>query len=200
MKIKSFVEKYYLSFFIIFGFLILVIFWNLGLGNLINSIELLTYDWRAQIATDKGPFHDKFFAADKNIVLLSADDISFSKLDKYSNDIGVGRWPWKRETWASVIDYVQKGNPKAIIFDIKFEGIEGNSVENKNSDMALSKSLYGKNVVIAVAATIDRKTSCKDQVNDIIKQTQKHHLLDKLTQNNLDLIIDSWWQSHSDSQ
>jgi adenylate cyclase len=188
---KSFMEKHLIHFLAVACFFILIIVWNLGLEKLISSVELLTYDWRAQIATDKGPLNEKFMPADTNIVILSADDLSFSKLDKYSDKLGIGRWPWKRKTWASVVDYVQQGNPRAIIFDIKFEGIEGNSKENQNSDNALSKSLKSKNIVLAVAATIDRKILGQKQITEIINQAEKHNVVDKISQNKLDLIIDT---------
>lgn len=45
-------------------------------------------------------------------------DIDESSLKRMSNDFG--RWPWPRDTLASVLDYLERQQPAAIVWDILF--------------------------------------------------------------------------------
>jgi adenylate cyclase len=120
--------------------LFVIIGWFAGLRELLNNLEMLTYDWRARIATDGGPLSRGFSRASKDIVLLSADDYTFRELAKYP-ELKVGRWPWPRKVWGDVVNFLSKGNPKAIVFDIKFESSEGYTKEQIESEKYFLDSL-----------------------------------------------------------
>lgn len=98
------------------------------LGGLIDNIELKSYDWRAQRAVkdQKKP---------SDVVLLVVDDISLQNV--VSNpEIGLSRWPWPRGVQADIIKYLENAGVKAIVYDIIFEGTEGNNPYNVMSDDA----------------------------------------------------------------
>ena len=166
---------------------LVLILWAAVLKPLLNNIEIMTYDWRAAIGVDKGPFNSKFSHADKNIVLLSADDYSFQTLSKYP-ELGVGRWPWQREVWGDVVDYIAKGKPKAIVFDVKFEGKEGILKDNIESDRYFSKVVgQNKNTVLGVALSYPRL-----KISDSIEKIQNQQnlptdMLDSLINDELKL-------------
>ncbi|MDD3150256.1 MAG: CHASE2 domain-containing protein, partial [Candidatus Gastranaerophilales bacterium] len=163
---------------LIISFILLT--WALGLKDFFKSIEMLSYDWRARISIDKGPFNSKFSKADENIVLLSADNYTFEKFSQFPQS-GIGRWPWRRQVWADVVNFVAKGNPKAIIFDIKFEGAEGDLKENKLSDNHLVQAISkNQNIILGTALSFPRDMLKKEvhgisQNNNISNQS-----LDKL--------------------
>ncbi len=54
-------------------------------------------------------------APDPRIVIVDIDEASLARMGKE-----FGRWPWPRDTLASVLDYVEKQQPAAIVWDIIF--------------------------------------------------------------------------------
>lgn len=94
--------------------------------SLWEQLELITYDIRAKIATDNGPFNNKFKHADKKIVLISIDDYSRKEIAK-NPQLDLGSFPWRRNVWAGVVDFIEKGQPKAILFDLIFNDLNENS-------------------------------------------------------------------------
>ncbi len=114
-------------------------------ASLFEKLELMTYDFRARISTDKGLFGDKFKHADKNIALVVVDDNSRREIANYPQ-LNLGSWPWRRSVWADVINYIEKGQPKAIIFDLTFN----NYNEDIQNDIKLSNTLKKyDNIVLA---------------------------------------------------
>ena len=87
---------------------------NTTLNNIITSFfevaENRTFDYRQSLkVTHKRPLPSK------DIVVLAIDDSSLEMLwDKY------GEWPIPRKVYANVINYLEKSNPKAIVFDLLF--------------------------------------------------------------------------------
>jgi adenylate cyclase len=53
--------------------------------------------------------------ASRDIVLVKIDDVSVDRMDKA---LGLGRWPWGRDTYALLLQYFERARPKAIAFDI----------------------------------------------------------------------------------
>ncbi len=149
-----------------------VLLFNLGVNKLFESAEMMTYDWRAKLAIDSGPLNKKFAKADDNIIILSADNYTFSKIGDFP-ELKIGRLPWSRSIWGEVIRFVSKGNPKAVVIDMKFEGIEGGSSENKRSDKALADALnQSENDVLAIALSSPR-VLLKKQVDIVVEQYNK---------------------------
>ena len=73
-----------------------------------ESAELKTLDLRFRALRDAAD-------ADTSIVIIDVDNLS---LDLARNSLG--RWPWPREVWAMLIDYVNAGGARAIAFDFVF--------------------------------------------------------------------------------
>jgi adenylate cyclase len=73
-------------------------------GGLANS----TYDAmvRARVITQ---------APDPRIVIIDIDETSLARMSKE-----FGRWPWPRDTLATVLDFIEKQQPAAIAWDILF--------------------------------------------------------------------------------
>ncbi|HNN78904.1 MAG TPA: CHASE2 domain-containing protein, partial [Leptospiraceae bacterium] len=59
----------------------------------------------------------------KDIVLIEIDDKTLYEL---GDSPSFGRWPWKRNVYEPLIDYISSGSPKGILFDILFSEITEN--------------------------------------------------------------------------
>ena len=57
--------------------------------------------------------------ADKSIVIIDVDNASFDALKG-----SLGRWPWTRGVWTTVLYHVHQGHPRAVFFDAGFGGEE----------------------------------------------------------------------------
>ncbi len=172
--------------FIVLSIILLMLIWNFGahklsesLSGLLNSIELITYDWRSKLATDKGPFKSRANAEESNIILLTADDYT-SEILSYGNDLNIGRWPWPRKVWGDIVHYINKGNPKAIIFDIKFENKEGISKANEESDHFFAESVKDLNVIIGIALYAHRLDLFKDTKSSRTQSSEYSNAQNKL--------------------
>lgn len=94
--------------------------------SLFERLELKTYDFRSKISIDHGLFNKRFKHADKNIVIVTVDDYSRKEIAKNSQ-LELGSFPWRRDVWAGVVDFIEEGEPKAILFDIPFNELNENS-------------------------------------------------------------------------
>jgi adenylate cyclase len=110
----------------------------INLSPLQRQVELLTHDLRAKAAVDNGLFGNKFMHADKNIVIVAADDTSAKEIANHP-ELGISSWPWPRNTWADVVDFIEEGHPKAVIFDVVFNGLNDNSWNDRIFAQALRK-------------------------------------------------------------
>ena len=107
------------------GLLIFLVFWGMinrrdelvsrslkgkqGHFPLIESAEQLIFDYFFNFYKPKGEY-DK-------VIYLALDDATQFAL---SADKLYGRWPWNRAAWEAILDFVSRGEPKAILFDIIF--------------------------------------------------------------------------------
>jgi adenylate cyclase len=73
-----------------------------------RRIEWISYDWRVQHVSPARP-------APKDIAIVLVDDASLQYMDAR-----VGRWPWPRSVFADLIDFIELGGPRAIVFDMLF--------------------------------------------------------------------------------
>ncbi len=138
--------------------ILLIASWFLFLKSMLSDIETITYDWRAKLATEKSVLGFQFSKHDPDIILLAADDDTTKILENYP-DANLGRWPFPRRIWGNVVNFINEGNPKSIIFDIKFEGAQGQSQRDILSDKHFAESIKNKNVVIATALSEPKKRS-----------------------------------------
>lgn len=80
--------------------------WQAGL---LTPWERVTWDWRAQFWAEPGPNSEKI-----KVVVL--DQASLDWAQRFS---GLG-WPWPRQAYIHIIDYLTKAGAKAVIFDLLF--------------------------------------------------------------------------------
>ncbi len=96
-----------IAFFAVFAFLILK---NANLSTFVDSIENRTFDLRQSILINQGAKK-----ASNDIVIAAIDDATYEYiLDNY------GEWPLSRDIYAKIVNYLEKQNPKAIVFDLMF--------------------------------------------------------------------------------
>lgn len=94
----------------------------LELRGLMESVENYFIDLRHEyIATN----HEY----SRDIVVVDVDE---STLSSFRTEPTLGRWPWKRDVWAPIVEYIANGNPRAILFDVYF---------TEATDKKLDKSL-----------------------------------------------------------
>lgn len=93
------------------AFIIGVLAKNSLFVNFVRDAENKTFDYRQEIVSKKR----STFSAKENISIVTIDDVSFEYLwDKY------GEWPIQRGVYADLIDYLEKSQPKSIVFDLFF--------------------------------------------------------------------------------
>lgn len=134
---------------LILGIVLIVIIFEqlISMTSLIQHLELVTYDLRAKFATDFGPFGKSFKHADNDIVIVTLDDYSRKEIAK-NPQLDLGSFPWRRDVWAGVVDFIEKGEPKAILFDLIFTELNENSWNDRKFAQVLRKN---KNVVLATS-------------------------------------------------
>lgn len=134
---------------IILGIIFLVVLVErlLSATSLLTQLELLTYDFRSKLSIDRGPFGNQFKHADKRIVIVSIDDYSRKEIAK-NKQLDLGSWPWRRNVWAGVVDFIEKGEPKAILFDLIFNDLNENTWNDRRFAQALRQY---DNVVLATS-------------------------------------------------
>jgi adenylate cyclase len=103
----------------------------------VQSLELKTLDWRFHA------LHDPT-RADTNIVILDVDEFSLSELRD-----SVGRWPWPRDVWAMVVQYLNASGARVVAFDVSFWDPD---LRNPAADSAFAEAeAAAGNVVQSVA-------------------------------------------------
>ena len=95
------------------GFGVFLIVAALHASGLLSLAELKALDHRFQHYSDPEE-------AGHDLVLVAVDELS---LEDY------GRWPWPRDRYAFVVDYLKAAGAKAIVFDILFPEADENAEE-----------------------------------------------------------------------
>ncbi|MBF0224502.1 MAG: CHASE2 domain-containing protein [Desulfobacterales bacterium] len=111
--------------------------------NVLNILELKLLDWKFNLRGQQ--------AHSNNIVIVNIDDSSISKL---------GRWPWKRSTFASVIDILDESGVKVIAFDIYFDMDKDKPLDNENVKLVNSVKNSGK-VILPIYFNLNKDESLK---------------------------------------
>ena len=112
-----------------------------------HTVELKTYDWRLVRTADPS-------SARKDIVLVEIDEYSLRNLQQHA-----GRWPWPRVIHASLIEYLNRGNPALIVYDVLFADADlrvgfpygGDTWSGAESDKALADTIRKAGNVILIA-------------------------------------------------
>jgi len=123
---------------------------GLGWAGLLDLPELKTYDWRVRRAADPA-------AVRQDIVLVEINDESIRAVAEAG-----GRWPWARVVLGDAIDFLKRGQPRAIAIDLLItepditEGIPygGDKWTGAESDAALIDSVKNTPGVIMLADAV----------------------------------------------
>ena len=100
----------------------------LGFSGITERLENSLIDFRHQYFNPNHKFSNK-------VVLIDFDE---STCDVLGNNREFGRWPWKRSSYAPLLDMVASGGPNLILFDIMFFEIS-NTQEGLAGDVALGE-------------------------------------------------------------
>jgi len=114
-------------------------------GGALQSLERKTLDARFQ-------YLNRPAAVDSSIVLAAIDGSSFSFA---RNRMKVG-WPWPREYYGTLVDYLHEGGAKAVVFNILFpkSDIPRANVNSKKSDENFAQAMKNAgNVALAMQLT-----------------------------------------------
>jgi adenylate cyclase len=96
----------------------------LVIAGALETPELLVFDGLQR------NFADPREAGD-DILLLTIDQGSLEQVEKSMGH----RYPWPRSLFALMLRFIQKGNPRAVIFDLNFEGVSPGSEEQDGIEM-----------------------------------------------------------------
>jgi adenylate cyclase len=142
--------------------LVLLIGWT----GWLDVVELKTYDWRMRTLAD--------FRVSRGQPLVHPDIVLVEITDAAIRDLSpvVGRWPWPRKVQGMLIDYISRGNPKAIAVDLTFLEPEpestyklaGESITSTESDAALADAARAAGNVIMLADAVDAGLDNAEQV------------------------------------
>lgn len=129
----------------------------LGRAGWTATAEMRAYDWRIRLAAAlrQGSATNR---PHPDIVLVEINDAAIADLSTL-----VGRWPWPRAVHALLIDYLQRGSPKVIVFDVGFWEPErestypflGETITSAMSDAALADAVRQAGNVIFLADAIN---------------------------------------------
>ncbi|MBW1811540.1 MAG: adenylate/guanylate cyclase domain-containing protein [Deltaproteobacteria bacterium] len=86
--------------------------------------ELMVFDVMQRLAADPDE-------ADRDILLLTIDQGSLEKVEKSMGH----SYPWPRSLHALILGYIEKGIPRAVIFDLFFEGRSSGGEEEDRAEM-----------------------------------------------------------------
>lgn len=98
----------------------------------------------------------RFYAAapDPRVVIVDIDEASLAQMAKE-----FGRWPWPRDTLATVLDFIDKQNPQAVVWDVLFSDADRLSPGgDKAFDAAAQRSVYSHFAVVRLPAEYDRQS------------------------------------------
>lgn len=162
------------------AFLIFVL-WLVGqlfnINQFLERSELWSLDLRYKIP-------HQTVKINSNVVILSIDDTSLEVLEDT-----LGRWPWSRDTYTQVINYLESGGVNSIAFDLMFIGYQ-KGFEDK--DIALAKAI-AKNDNVYVSMNFDtRETKAPPKLPDVLKVNLENNSkinLSWLTYSNCRLIL-----------
>jgi adenylate cyclase len=112
-------------------------------GGLANS----TYDTMVRA---------RFYAAapDPRVVIVDIDEASLAQMAKE-----FGRWPWPRDTLATALDFMERQNPQAVVWDVLFSDADRLSPGgDKAFDEAAKRSAHSHFSVVRLPAEYDRQS------------------------------------------
>ncbi len=128
--------------------------------GLLDTAELKLYDWRMRLAADPA-------SVNHDIVLVEINDLSIRDLEPVA-----GRWPWPRVLQSNLIDFIARGKPRVIAYDVILtEQTKGtfpfldHDWTGAESDAALVESVRTAGNVILLANSVDPGTGANQAPN-----------------------------------
>lgn len=135
-------------------FVVLLSLFAFVFKDFFDVIENKFVDFRSSLSTDSGLYSARFKPADKDIVIISINDITRQEVAR-SSELGLTHWPWSRVVWARLINFLEKEQPKAVIVDLNFSNYENLSSNYSYPDMHLADVLgYYDNTILSTALRI----------------------------------------------
>jgi len=108
-------------------------------SGVLQPFENLTWSWRVRLLAAPGPATERI-----RIITLDQSSLDWGRMDN-----GLG-WPWPRETYVYLLDFLARGKPKSIAFDVLFSEPSVYGVED---DQRLAQRINESgNVVLAYKA------------------------------------------------
>ena len=138
------------------GFATAAVILLLGYTGWLETLELKSYDWRMRTIAEWGASNGRPLVH-PDIVLVAINDLSVQELAPV-----VGRWPWPRALMGLLVEYLNRGKPKAVVLDIGYWEPErestydflGQPFSSAKSDQALADAVNrAGNVVVLADAT-----------------------------------------------
>ncbi len=128
----------------------------------LNTLELKTLDVR-QVASERSALPDS------SIVLLAIDQNSLTFFDEQEVS-----WPWPREFYGLMTDFLSRAGAKAIAFDLDFSsrGLDRQESSGMESDMQFAEAMQGSERVVLTA-----HLSVRDSGDHVGSQMLSRHLL-----------------------
>ncbi len=92
--------------------------------------ELVAYDFQAKLLRTEKPVHP-------NVKVILVDEASLKSMSELA-----GRWPWPRAIWSDLLDFLEMGGAKSVLFDVLFL-----EKQNKfNDDALIAATRHSQNV------------------------------------------------------
>jgi diguanylate cyclase len=124
----------------------LALAWALSSTPLLHRLEELALDAQLRLAAQEHHF--------TGAVVIDIDDTSLDVMKPY-----FGNWPYSRDTYALLVDYLSEMGARAVVFDLVLS-------EQQPGDEALRESIRRHaNVVLATAARLDAPPAQKASAN-----------------------------------
>jgi diguanylate cyclase (GGDEF)-like protein len=163
--------------------LVMTLVANLFFHDLIQKVELKSFDWRVQIAANNVQNTDE-------VVILVVDDISLQNAVSHP-ELGLSRWPWPRSVHGHIVNYMKKAGAKLVVFDIIFEGSEGVHEANKLSDQFFFDAVReAQNVIFATSFTYSNRSlenyKNKEQIKENILKISAPELKEEIKRFSID--------------
>lgn len=159
-KLKQIFKSYGTALALLF---VAIVFYSISHEPL-ELFEFKTLDIRMNLLAEKQQ-------NDSNIVQLLLDDHS-TFIAAEREELGLGRIPWPRRVWGEVVEYINRTDAQAIVFDINFLGPEGQSQANIESDLYFTKAVEKSKVKVffAILFTDSVKNLLANNVKDVNRE------------------------------
>jgi adenylate cyclase len=121
------------------GLLIALVFCFLQIAGAFESPDLMIFDAMQRATSDPAE-------ADDDILLLTIDQASIEKVEQVLGH----RYPWPRALQALMLGFIQEGRPRAVLFDLFFEGTSpgGEELDGVEMDLEFASAIRRSGSVV----------------------------------------------------